>query len=110
MRKEELNIIRKVAYFNACTFIIWNITPFMVTLLSYATYVLMEGNVLDANVAFVSLTLFNILRMPLILIPMSIAIATQCWVAITRINNFLNGEELDQTSITHHKDGKTKLV
>lgn len=107
VRKKELDVIRNVAFFNAGTFVIWTITPFMVTLLSYATFVLMdEDNILDANKAFVSLTLFNILQMPLIMVPMAVANATQCWVAVTRINKFLNSEELNEKNIAHKEDGK----
>lgn len=41
---------------------------------SFAVYVLMDpNNVLDANKAFVSLTLFNILRVPLGLVPFLIS-------------------------------------
>lgn len=41
---------------------------------SFAVYVLMDSNnVLDANKAFVSLTLFNILRVPLGLVPFLIS-------------------------------------
>lgn len=107
VRNEELCVTRKVAYFNAITFSIWTVTPFLVTLLSYATFVLMDdNNIFDANKAFVSLTLFNILRVPLILVPMAVANATQCWVAVTRIDTFLNSEELDENIITHKEDGK----
>lgn len=42
--------------------------------MSFATYVLVdEKNVLDANKAYVSISLFNILRFPLSMLPMMIS-------------------------------------
>ena len=45
---------------------------FQVTLATFATYVLL-GNDLDAKTAFVSLSLFNILRFPMSLLPMMVS-------------------------------------
>lgn len=106
IRTKELHIIRKMAFLNAITYITWTIAPFLVTLLSFATYVLMDvNNRIDASTAFVSLTLFNIIRMPLISTPMTIATLLQSWVAITRIDKYLNGEDIIETNITNNNDG-----
>lgn len=44
-----------------------------VSLVSFATYVLIdEKNVLNSTTAFVSLSLFNVLRFPLSMLPMMI--------------------------------------
>lgn len=52
--------------------------PFMVGLVAFATFILMdEKNNLDSNTAFVSLTLFNMLRQPLNFIPRIIQGLTQ---------------------------------
>ncbi|RWS03379.1 multidrug resistance-associated protein 1-like protein, partial [Dinothrombium tinctorium] len=54
-----------------------NSTPFLVSLASFATYVLISSsNILDPNKAFVSLTLFNIMRLPLARFPLTISQAT----------------------------------
>ena len=51
---------------------------FQVTLASFATYVLIsDDNYLDAQKAFVSLSLFNILRFPINLLPMIISYVIQ---------------------------------
>jgi ATP-binding cassette subfamily C (CFTR/MRP) protein 1 len=52
------------------------------------------NNVLDANTAFVSLTLFNLLRIPLNILPMLIVFLVQCQVSVQRINKFMNAGEL----------------
>ena len=71
IRKSEANALIKAAYLNAFTSFLWTSAPFLVALASFATFVLIdENNVLDANTAFVSLTLFNLLRVPLNILPM----------------------------------------
>ena len=63
---------------NAVTSFLWTSAPFLVALASFATYVLIdENNVLDANTAFVSLTLFNLLRVPLNILPMLVSIPSK---------------------------------
>jgi ATP-binding cassette subfamily C (CFTR/MRP) protein 1 len=63
-REKELDIIKKTAVLNAGTYFVWTLAPFFVQLSSYITFVLLGGR-LDANKAFVSAALFNILRGPM---------------------------------------------
>ena len=73
-RKTEESALIKAAYLNAFTSFLWTSAPFLVALASFATFVLVdENNVLDANTAFVSLTLFNLLRVPLNILPMLVS-------------------------------------
>jgi ABC-type multidrug transport system fused ATPase/permease subunit len=66
IRSDEINILTKMGYLSAGSSFIWSSAPFIVSLVSFACYVLVdENNVLDAEKAFVSLSLFNILRFPL---------------------------------------------
>jgi ABC-type multidrug transport system fused ATPase/permease subunit len=71
IRKKEAAALIKAAYMNAFTSFLWTSAPFLVALASFATFVLSDSNnILDANTAFVSLTLFNLLRIPLNILPM----------------------------------------
>ena len=71
IRQSELSALIKAAYMNAFTSFLWTSAPFLVALASFTCYVLVdENNILDANTAFVSLTLFNLLRIPLNILPM----------------------------------------
>ena len=81
-REKELSFLRAAAIYNAGTEFIWSLAPFMVTLIliilnqpsrrlflqvalfSFMTFVFL-GNRLTPQVAFVSMALFNILRMPM---------------------------------------------
>ena len=51
---------------------------------------------LDAEKAFVSLSLFNILRFPMSMLPMMIASVIQSQVSIKRINKYMNLHELSE--------------
>ena len=105
-RNEEVNILKEAAYYSAGTYFVWTMAPFLVALASFGTFVMVdENNVLDPQTAFVSLALFNILRFPMAMLPMMITLAMQAWVSITRINKFMNNEELDPDTVTHEPNG-----
>nr|CAD7423725.1 unnamed protein product [Timema monikensis] len=111
IRKKEVNILKKAAYLNAATSFAWTCAPFLVSLVTFATFVLIdENNVLDAEIAFVSLSLFNIMRMPLNMIPMLIMTIIQALVSLERINKFLAGENLNPENVSHESSDKCPLL
>ncbi|KAM8717859.1 hypothetical protein ACLKA7_004542 [Drosophila subpalustris] len=102
IRDKEIATLRSTAYLNASTSFLWSCAPFLVSLVTFATYVLIdENNVLDAKKTFVSLSLFNILRFPLTMLPMLVTNLVQTQVSVKRINKFLNSEELDPNNVQH---------
>uniref|UniRef100_A0A6M2DRX2 ABC-type glutathione-S-conjugate transporter n=1 Tax=Xenopsylla cheopis TaxID=163159 RepID=A0A6M2DRX2_XENCH len=104
IRDKEIKVLKEAAYLNAGTSFIWSCAPFLVTLVTFTTYVLTdENNILKAKKAFTSLALFNILKMPIAMLPMIIANTVQASVSVKRINKFMNCEELDPSNITHEK-------
>merc|ERR1711892_740001 len=107
IRNCELKILLNIGYLSAAISFIWTCAPFVVSLVTFAVYVLSdENNVLDAQKAFTSLALFNILRFPLSMLPMMITSAIQASVSIRRINKFMRSEELDPDSVV--KNGKSE--
>lgn len=97
IRNKEVKDLKKIAYLNACAILLWSCSPFFVALASFACYVLVdENNVLDASTAFVSLSLFNVLRFPLIMLPNLITFLIMTRVSVKRINKYMNGEELEK--------------
>ncbi|XP_055221298.2 multidrug resistance-associated protein 1 isoform X4 [Gorilla gorilla gorilla] len=81
---------------------------YQVALCTFAVYVTIdENNILDAQTAFVSLALFNILRFPLNILPMVISSIVQASVSLKRLRIFLSHEELEPDSIERRpvKDG-----
>nr|XP_033816969.1 canalicular multispecific organic anion transporter 2 isoform X3 [Geotrypetes seraphini] len=71
-----------------------------VAMTTFAVYVTVdEANVLDAEKAFVSLSLFNILRFPLSMFPQVISNIVEASVSLKRIQKFLSHDELDSNSV-----------
>uniref|UniRef100_A0A8C4I3Q8 ATP-binding cassette, sub-family C (CFTR/MRP), member 3 n=1 Tax=Dicentrarchus labrax TaxID=13489 RepID=A0A8C4I3Q8_DICLA len=100
IRQKELNVLRKTAYLGALSTMAWTSAPFLVALTTFAVYVTVdENNILDAEKAFVSLSLFNILRFPLNMLPQVISSIVQASVSLKRIQNFLSHDELDPNSV-----------
>ncbi|CAG7728120.1 unnamed protein product [Allacma fusca] len=106
IRRKELRVLKTEAYLDSFNEFLWYSAPFVVTLVTFATYVLIDDkNILDARKAFVALALFNILRMPMSFLPWIIVLIVQAGVSLKRLNKFLNADEIDQTSVTHEDNG-----
>ncbi|XP_030317744.1 canalicular multispecific organic anion transporter 2 isoform X2 [Calypte anna] len=96
IRKNELQVLKKSAYLNSLSNFAWVSAPFLVALTTFAVYVSVdEKNILDAEKAFVSLSLFNILKFPLSMLPQVIGNIAQASVSLKRIQQFLSHDELD---------------
>ncbi|OWK61874.1 Multidrug resistance-associated protein 1 [Lonchura striata] len=100
IRQKELKVLKKSAYLAAMATFTWVCAPFLVALSTFAVYVMIDkNNILDAQKAFVSLALFNILRFPLNMLPMVISNIVEASVSLKRLRVFLSHEELDPDSI-----------
>ena len=102
IRGNELHSMKWVQYLDSFLFFTWNSAPFLVAITSFVTYIYIdpENNILDAQTAFVSLSLFNSLQAPFFLIPYAVQCVVQAGVSVKRINKFLNSEELDLNNVT----------
>nr|KAG5685655.1 hypothetical protein BaRGS_020897 [Batillaria attramentaria] len=109
-RNKELRNLKLIAYLNACTSFVWTLVPYLVTLASFATYILTsDSGYLDASKAFVSLSLMNIMRRPINLIPQVIPRIIQAAVSLRRVNTFLNWGDLDSDNVTRDPDADNVL-
>ncbi|XP_036912753.1 ATP-binding cassette sub-family C member 3 isoform X4 [Sturnira hondurensis] len=100
IRQSELRLLRRAAYLHAISVFTWHCTPFLVTLITLGVYVSVDpNNVLDAEKAFVSVSLFNILKNPLNALPNLISGLTQTSVSLKRIQHFLSQDELDSQCV-----------
>eukprot|EP00123_Amoebidium_parasiticum_P018424 comp24199_c0_seq1/m.44437 comp24199_c0_seq1/g.44437 ORF comp24199_c0_seq1/g.44437 comp24199_c0_seq1/m.44437 type:complete len:1466 (-) comp24199_c0_seq1:528-4925(-) len=102
-RSSELKTLAYTMYADAGLGIMWTAAPFLVSLATFATYVL-QGNVLTAEKAFVALALFNLLQFPIVMLPMVIGSLVQAGVSIGRVTKFLQADELDLESIHKAED------
>ncbi|XP_076064714.1 multidrug-Resistance like Protein 1 isoform X2 [Oratosquilla oratoria] len=101
VRNKEVSVLKQSAYLNAGTSFIWTCTPFLVSLASFAVFVSVSpDNILDARTAFVSISLFNLLRFPISMLPMLISNIVQASVSLKRMNKFMNAEELDPNAVS----------
>lgn len=94
IRSIEIGILKKIAYLNVISSFSWIIAPFLVSLrvvkfffegllyffllkvsaVSFGMFILINrNNVLNAEKAFVSLSLFNALKQPLTMLPTTIS-------------------------------------
>lgn len=96
IRGEELKVMKKFAYLTAVSTFIFTSAPALVSLATFAVFVsVSKDNVLTAEKAFTSISLFNILRFPLAMLPMLIASIVQTAVSKKRLEKFLAGEDID---------------
>ncbi|XP_074602377.1 multidrug resistance-associated protein 1-like [Brevipalpus obovatus] len=111
IRNKEIKALRHLAYVSAGLMFAFSATPFLVAIASFATYVLGNPlNVLNANKAFVTLSLLGILSAPLSMLPMVISFAVTFIVSLRRINKFLMGDELDPQSVEKEYNPETPVV
>nr|XP_003409027.1 canalicular multispecific organic anion transporter 1 [Loxodonta africana] len=102
LRKKELkNLLTFAKIQSVITFLLY-LTPVLVSVTTFSVYVLVDSNnILDAEKAFTSITLFNILRFPLTMFPMVISSVLQASVSIERLEKYLGGDDLDTSAIRH---------
>ncbi|KPI96774.1 Canalicular multispecific organic anion transporter 2 [Papilio xuthus] len=72
IRNKEMVVLKQTAYLNSATSFIWSCAPFLVTFLTFFTYVISdpENNVLAPDKIFVSMSLFFVMHLPLGLLPL----------------------------------------
>uniref|UniRef100_A0A8C1PNS5 ABC-type glutathione-S-conjugate transporter n=1 Tax=Cyprinus carpio TaxID=7962 RepID=A0A8C1PNS5_CYPCA len=101
IREKELKVMRKFAYLSSVSTFIFSCAPAIVSLATFAVFVSVSpDNILDAEKAFTSISLFNILRFPLAMLPQLISTMVQTTVSKKRLEKFLSGDDLDTMAVT----------
>ncbi|KAG1679182.1 Multidrug resistance-associated protein 1 [Nymphon striatum] len=96
VRTLQLKVLKYRAYLSSATVMLFRITPDLVALFSFAAFVLVDkNNVLTANVAFVSISLMNIMRPAINLLTIAVTAIFQFTVSLKRIQDFLLSEECE---------------
>ncbi|RIB00341.1 ABC transporter type 1, transmembrane domain-containing protein, partial [Gigaspora rosea] len=93
LRNKEIGFIRFLLVIRAAITGCSMVVPVFACILSFITFSLAGGN-LDVGIVFSSLALFGTLRIPLLRFPIVIASIADAYVAINRINEFLQADEL----------------
>lgn len=77
VRNEEMGHYTRFALVGIIQSFTWSSAPFFVAAVSYATFTLTSDRILDPPTAFVSFTLFYLIRFPLALLPQTITMLIQ---------------------------------
>ncbi|KAF9906785.1 hypothetical protein EC991_000298 [Linnemannia zychae] len=95
-RESELAYLRKRMLFWVLGTGLWFGTPVAVSVSTFFVYTKVYGNVLTAEVAFPALTLFNVLKGPMVDFPNMIARVIRAKVSAARMDRFLDEEEVQR--------------
>ena len=98
LRDDELVALKQSAILRALSMFSWTIAPFFVSLATFITYTT-SGNALTPEKAFVALSLFNLLRFPLVMLPMLISAVVQAQVSVARVTKFMKLAEVDAQNV-----------
>ncbi|XP_023365537.1 canalicular multispecific organic anion transporter 1-like [Otolemur garnettii] len=95
IRDQELEFKKSAGYLTIFSRMALTCIPFLVSLVTFRVYLLLdEENILTATKVFTSVSLFNILRIPLFELPGVISTVVQTRLSLSRLEDFLNAEEL----------------
>ena len=111
IREMELSTLKSIGYLNSVTSLLWSITPFLVSLVAFSVYSLVEREPLTSEKIFVSLALFNLLGFPLTTLPSVIAACIEASVSINRLTAFLSApERMQYLHFLDKKDGDVESM
>ncbi|XP_054157840.1 multidrug resistance-associated protein 1-like isoform X1 [Oppia nitens] len=94
IREQEIKFLRRSGWIFTIFICIASCTPLFVSLMTFGLYIVINDSVLDASKIFVSISLFNLLRIPLLMIPNMINGLVLTSVSVKRLNKFLDFPEL----------------
>lgn len=97
IRHKELVKIRLLLIIRALTMAIAMSLPVIATIIAFSAYAYTGGNDRDPAIIFTSLTLFNLLRMPLLMLPLALSSATDAKNAFNRLREVFMAEKIDNT-------------
>lgn len=89
IRDKEMKYLKGRKYLDALCVYFWATTPVIISILTFATYVLI-GNKLTAATVFTSMALLNMLISPLNAFPWVLNGMTEAWVSIRRIQRLID--------------------
>ncbi|XP_056662286.1 LOW QUALITY PROTEIN: ATP-binding cassette sub-family C member 6 [Monodelphis domestica] len=110
IRKGELQALKNSGFLFAVSLVSFHLSTFLVALVMFAVHALTdEKHVLDAEKAFVALTIINILNRAQAFLPFSINTIFQAWVSLARLAAFLHLEEVEPRAISTTPVGEESI-
>ncbi|XP_069092380.1 ATP-binding cassette sub-family C member 10-like isoform X2 [Pleurodeles waltl] len=97
IRDKELRMLTTIKYMDAVCSYLWDALPLLLGILIFTTYVLL-GHQLSAATVFTTLSLIDMLMLPLNLFPWMLTAIVQAKVSLDRIERFLQVPDQDVDS------------
>merc|ERR1719502_824980 len=91
-RREEMKWIAHGKTIGLLAGVVWTLTPILLPLVTFTVFSMMGGH-LTTTTAFTALALFDVLKVPVNLLPQTIQFLTQLAVSMRRIRDLLMAEE-----------------
>ncbi|XP_048645511.1 ATP-binding cassette sub-family C member 6-like [Marmota marmota marmota] len=99
IRGQELGALRTSTLLFSVSLVSFQVSTFLVALVVFAVHTLVaEENAMDAEKAFVTLTVLGILNKAQAFLPFSVHLLVQAWVSFNRLAAFLSLEEVDPSA------------
>lgn len=100
VRAEEIVKVRRASYVKSVNTAVSQILPVICCFATFAVHTLALGKGLEPAQAFAVLSMFNIARFPLNVLPLSVRLIAESLVGMRRIGQFLCLEELEEDKST----------
>ena len=91
IRARELRKLLRLAYCSSVNIVLFNLNPVLIAVVVFSVYA--SYGKLTANVAFTALSLLDIVRFPMMMLPSCINIIIEARIALNRLSNYLSAEE-----------------
>lgn len=95
LRRVELEQLKKTGILQALNRMFFSSGPIMIAMAGFGTYTALGGS-LTASIAFPALSLFQLLRFPVMMFPNQITNLINGGVALKRLQSFMESDEMDQ--------------
>ncbi|XP_065487768.1 multidrug resistance-associated protein 1-like isoform X2 [Caloenas nicobarica] len=106
IRECEVDVLKSSGYLTTYSMLTLTCIPFMVLLATFGVFFhLDKENALTATKVFTSISLFNILRLPLFDLPSVISAVAQTKVSVRRLEDFLCAEDLNPEDVNTNYNG-----
>ncbi|KAF9162910.1 hypothetical protein DFQ26_003118 [Actinomortierella ambigua] len=108
-RNKELKQIKETYIRFVVTDVIWMIVPLANIVVLLFTYTKLFGNEITAAKIFTTLSLFNLMRQALNMLPWQIKNTMAASVSLKRLDDYLKGEDLVRDATITKVDGKARV-
>jgi ATP-binding cassette subfamily C (CFTR/MRP) protein 10 len=110
IRSKELKYLSRRKYLDAICVYLWASAPVLITIAILSTYTVVMHEKLTAAKVFTSLSLINILIMPLNALPWVLLALVEAYVSIKRFKGFFDLENIDMHGLYGLIEGEGKML